>query len=160
MIGCTRCLGQRNCLTPRKKVLSLKNRNENYAGFPLFISADVSPRACEELTQRRVKIYDKQLPGRLRSFEFFAEDELASKRMSQDFWGWYGKLELRPHILPRVRRNPFMPKSRLLAFVIKELWEVLPPTVFFAVGFNLIVLTTHLILADYLVSFGSFMVAT
>jgi hypothetical protein len=45
-----------------------------------------------------------------------------------------------------------MPKSRLLAFVIKELREVLPPTVFFAVGFNLIVLTTDLILADYLAS--------
>ena len=53
-----------------------------------------------------------------------------------------------------------MPKSRLLAFVIKELGEVWPPTVFFAIGFNLIVLTTDLILADYLVSFGSFMVAT
>jgi hypothetical protein len=53
-----------------------------------------------------------------------------------------------------------MPKSRLLAFLIKELREVVPPTVFFAVGFNLIVLTTDLILADYLVRFGSFMVAT
>jgi hypothetical protein len=53
-----------------------------------------------------------------------------------------------------------MPKSRLLAFLIKELREVLPPTVFFAIAFNLIVLTTDLILADYLVSFGSFMVAT
>jgi hypothetical protein len=53
-----------------------------------------------------------------------------------------------------------MPKSRLLAFVVKELREVLPPTLFFAVGFNLIVLTTDLILADYLASFGSFMVAT
>jgi hypothetical protein len=53
-----------------------------------------------------------------------------------------------------------MPKSHLLAFVIKELREVVPPTVFFAVGFNLIVLTTDLILADYLVSFASFMVAT
>ena len=53
-----------------------------------------------------------------------------------------------------------MPKSRLLSFLIKELREVVPPTVFFAVGFNLIVLTTDLILADYLVSFGSFMVAT
>ena len=37
-----------------------------------------------------------------------------------------------------------MTKSRLLAFVIKELREVVPPTVFFAVGFNLIVLTTDL----------------
>ena len=53
-----------------------------------------------------------------------------------------------------------MPNSRLLAFIIKELREVLPPTVFFAAGFNLIVLTTQLILADYLVRFGSFMVAT
>ena len=53
-----------------------------------------------------------------------------------------------------------MSKSRLLAFVIKELREVVPPTVFFAVGFNLIVLTTNLLLADYLLSFGSFMVAT
>src|SRR6266436_10393485 len=53
-----------------------------------------------------------------------------------------------------------MPKSRLLAFVIKEFREVVPPTVFFAVGFNLVALTTNLILADYLVSFASFMVAT
>jgi hypothetical protein len=53
-----------------------------------------------------------------------------------------------------------MPKSRLLAFVIKELREVWPPTVFFVVGFNLIILTTNLLLADYLASFGSFMVAT
>jgi hypothetical protein len=53
-----------------------------------------------------------------------------------------------------------MTKSGLLAIVIKELREVLPPTVFFAVGFNLIVLTTDLILADYFVSLGSFMVAT
>jgi hypothetical protein len=43
-------------------------------------------------------------------------------------------------ILPRMRKNPFMPKSRLLAFVVKELRKVLPPMVFFAVGFNLIVL--------------------
>ena len=53
-----------------------------------------------------------------------------------------------------------MPKSRLLAFVIKELREILPPTVFFAVSFNLVVLTTDLILADYRASFANFMVAT
>jgi hypothetical protein len=53
-----------------------------------------------------------------------------------------------------------MPESRLLAFVVKELKEVLPPTVFFAVGFNLIVLTIDLILADYLSSFAGFMIAT
>ena len=37
---------------------------------------------------------------------------------------------------------------------------MLPPTGFFAVGFNLIVLTTNLLLADYLTTFASFMVAT
>jgi hypothetical protein len=34
-----------------------------------------------------------------------------------------------------------MAKSRLLTFIVKELRKVLPPTVFFGVGFNLIVLT-------------------
>ena len=53
-----------------------------------------------------------------------------------------------------------MPESRLLAFVVKEFKEVVPPTLFFAVGFNLIVLTIDLILADYLASFASFMIAT
>jgi hypothetical protein len=53
-----------------------------------------------------------------------------------------------------------MPNSRLLGFVIKELKEVLAPTLFFAIGFNIIVLTTQLILADYLVNFTNFMVAT
>src|SRR5260221_998935 len=53
-----------------------------------------------------------------------------------------------------------MPKSRLLAFVIKELKELLPPTVFFAISFNLVVLTTQLILADYLVHLWNFMIAT
>jgi hypothetical protein len=53
-----------------------------------------------------------------------------------------------------------MSKSPFLAFVIKELREVVPPTVFFALGFNLVVLTTNLILADFLLHFGSFMLAT
>ena len=37
---------------------------------------------------------------------------------------------------------------------------MLPPTIFFFIGFNLIVLTTNLILADYSVAFGNFMLAT
>jgi hypothetical protein len=52
-----------------------------------------------------------------------------------------------------------MPKSRPVAFVLKELREVVPPTLFFAVGFNVIVYTTDLILADYLLKFGSFILA-
>ena len=43
---------------------------------------------------------------------------------------------------------------------LHELYEILPPTIFFVVGFNLVVLTTNLILADYSVAFASFMLAT
>ena len=46
------------------------------------------------------------------------------------------------------------------AWSLHELREILPPTIFFFVGFNLIVLTTKLILAEYVVAFASFMVAT
>src|SRR5215831_17092086 len=46
------------------------------------------------------------------------------------------------------------------AFFLHEFLEMLPPTIFFFVGFNLIVLTTNLILADYAVAFGNFMLAT
>jgi hypothetical protein len=41
-----------------------------------------------------------------------------------------------------------------------ELGEILPPTIFFAIGFNLILLTTNLILAEYKVAFANFMLAT
>ena len=43
---------------------------------------------------------------------------------------------------------------------LHELRQIIPPTVFFFIGFNLIVLTTNLILADYSVAFGTFMLAT
>src|SRR5215472_14966316 len=46
------------------------------------------------------------------------------------------------------------------AFLLHEFREMLPPTIFFMVGFNLIVLTTNLILADYSVAFASFILAT
>jgi hypothetical protein len=60
----------------------------------------------------------------------------------------------------RTGRNPKMPRSRVLAFVIKEIKEMIPPTLFFAVGFNIVLLTTQLILNDYLVQLASFLVAT
>src|SRR5215472_15984332 len=53
-----------------------------------------------------------------------------------------------------------MARSRVLAFAIKELREMIPPTLFFAVGFNVVVLTTQLILDDYFAQFASFLVAT
>jgi hypothetical protein len=46
------------------------------------------------------------------------------------------------------------------AFLLREFLEILPPTIFFIIGFNLIVLTTNLILADYGAQFASFMIAT
>jgi hypothetical protein len=46
------------------------------------------------------------------------------------------------------------------AWFVHELYEILPPTIFFLIGFNLIVLTTKLLVADYFVSVGSFMIAT
>lgn len=53
-----------------------------------------------------------------------------------------------------------MPKSRLVAFATKEFKEIIAPTVFFAISFNIIVLTTQLILDDYLVQFANILVAT
>jgi hypothetical protein len=50
--------------------------------------------------------------------------------------------------------------SPVPAFIIKEFTEALPAIVFFAVGFNLIMLTTQLILDDYQAQFAGFMVAT
>lgn len=49
---------------------------------------------------------------------------------------------------------------RVGAFLLREFREILPPTIFFFIGFNLIVLTTNLLLADYGEAFASFMLAT
>src|SRR6516225_1378722 len=49
---------------------------------------------------------------------------------------------------------------RVGAFLLRELREMLPPTIFFFIGFNLIVLTTNLLVANYGAAFGSFMLAT
>ncbi len=46
------------------------------------------------------------------------------------------------------------------AWFLHELGEILPPTIFFFVGFNLIVLTTNLLVAEYSVAVSSFMLAT
>jgi hypothetical protein len=50
--------------------------------------------------------------------------------------------------------------SGVLAFIIKEFKELIPPTVFFAVGFNIIALTMQLVLDDYFVRFAKFIVVT
>ena len=49
---------------------------------------------------------------------------------------------------------------RVGAFLLREFLEILPPTIFFLIGFNLVVLTTNLILADYGAQVASFLIAT
>ena len=46
------------------------------------------------------------------------------------------------------------------AFFVREFLEILPPTIFFLIGINLVVLTTNLILADYGGQVASFIIAT
>jgi hypothetical protein len=53
-----------------------------------------------------------------------------------------------------------MSRSRVVAFMVGEFKELIPPTVFFAISFNLIWFTTQLILDDYRATFANFMLAT
>ena len=66
--------------------------------------------------------------------------------------------ELEASATPNAGAGGFV--RRAGAFFLREFLEILPPTIFFIIGFNLIVLTTNLILADYGAQFASFMLAT
>src|SRR5215471_17049354 len=46
------------------------------------------------------------------------------------------------------------------AFVKREFDDIWPPTLFFIIGFNLILLTTNLILSNYGEEFSTYLVAT
>src|SRR5215467_11580419 len=50
--------------------------------------------------------------------------------------------------------------ARIGHFLAHEFRQVIPPTLFFFVGFNLILFTKRLILAQYLIQFAGFFVAT
>src|SRR5262245_61950467 len=50
--------------------------------------------------------------------------------------------------------------QRVGARLLHELRRAVPPTIFFFVGFNFIVLTTNLLVADYAAAVSSFMLAT
>jgi hypothetical protein len=50
--------------------------------------------------------------------------------------------------------------GRVLAWLAEEFRHALPAMVFFAVGFNLVVLSMNLVLAQYFIHFGGFLVAT
>ena len=50
--------------------------------------------------------------------------------------------------------------QRVGARMLHELRSALPPTIFFFVGFNFIVLTTNLLVADYAAAVSNFLLAT
>ena len=50
--------------------------------------------------------------------------------------------------------------AKVRGVLLHEFHEVLPPTIFFFIGFNLILFSKRLLLADYLIQFSGFMVAT
>jgi hypothetical protein len=64
-------------------------------------------------------------------------------------------------IPPATPTNPLGEFGRRAGiWFLHELCEILPPTIFFMIGFNLVALTTNLILAQYSVAFASFMLVT
>ena len=67
-----------------------------------------------------------------------------------------------PHVdrsARRTGRDSALPR-RVAVRILHEPSTALPPTIFFFVGFNFIVLTTNLLVADYGAAVGSFMLAT
>jgi hypothetical protein len=50
--------------------------------------------------------------------------------------------------------------AKVRATLWREFREMLPPTIFFFIGFNLILFTKRLFLADYLIQFSGFILAT
>ena len=80
-------------------------------------------------------------------------------------------MRVRPVLNDDALRSPAreaVPQPKLVANLIERvghrLWhefrQVLPPTIFFFVGFNFIVFTTNLLVADYAIAVSSFMLAT
>jgi hypothetical protein len=56
--------------------------------------------------------------------------------------------------------NPAGLGRRIGARLLHEVREALPPTIFFFLGFNFIVLTSNLLVARYVIGLGNFMLAT
>jgi hypothetical protein len=50
--------------------------------------------------------------------------------------------------------------QRLIDFLLRELREIWPPTLFFFIGFNVIVFTKRLYLEQYLIQYSGFFIAT
>ena len=71
-------------------------------------------------------------------------------------------LNLKSDHLLQESRDPHMDplRRRVAVRILHELSTAVPPTIFFFVGFNFIVLTTNLLVADYGAAVSSFMLAT
>jgi hypothetical protein len=67
--------------------------------------------------------------------------------------------ELDPPVSP-IGSGRFGFPARLGARVLHEVREALPPTIFFFIGFNFVVLTSHLLVAQYLIGLSNFMLTT
>jgi hypothetical protein len=67
-----------------------------------------------------------------------------------------------PHLEPSAGRAGALSRlpQRVGARLLHELRSAVPPTLFFFVGFNFIVLTTNLLVADYAAAVSNFMLAT
>src|SRR6202008_4259407 len=61
------------------------------------------------------------------------------------------------HVIYAGKRGRLARVGRVL---LHEFRQVLPPTIFFFVGFNLILFTKRLLLADHLIQFSGFLLAT
>lgn len=59
-----------------------------------------------------------------------------------------------------ITRGPVGLARRLGARLLHEIREALPPSIFFLVGFNFVVLTSNLLVAQYLIGLSNFMLAT
>jgi hypothetical protein len=65
-----------------------------------------------------------------------------------------------PHTEASTGGAVFTLPRRIGAWILHELRGALPPTIFFFVGFNFIVLTTNLLVAHYAIAVSNFMLAT
>src|SRR5262245_24927458 len=61
------------------------------------------------------------------------------------------------HAVKPARSGPW---TKVCTVLLHEFHELLPPTIFFFVGFNLILFTKRLFLLDYLIQFSGFFLAT
>ena len=62
-----------------------------------------------------------------------------------------------PHVIDEASRGRW---ARLRTILMHEFRKLLPPTIFFFLGFNLILFSKRLLLADYLIQFSGFFLAT